>query len=541
MNFKTTIVLIVLLAFAGGALWFVNSREAKDASSTDTSAKNAQKIFSIADSDVIKIDVASAEGKKLVLDKSGGKWKLLEPVSAPAEAFEVDSLVRSITGLESHGDVEKSTADSKSTGLATPRYTIELTGKNGEKQTLLVGDKLAVGDNLYVSRKDTNKSAVVSADLQEKLDKPASDYRDKKLVTDYSTAGIGQITIARPDGKMVLVKKGEEWKITEPVEMPAEKTEVDDIVFGLTGLRAAEFVSENPTDAPMYELDRPRVIATLGPPPATTLPVGIAAPTSQPAATSQPAPVVIKFGRYDDILKKNVLVMTSQSQAIAKVPATILDTIRKTPLDLRDKRVLDIDPSQVSAITVNQDIAATTKPTSKPAVQKEIVIKRHKEVAATRVTQPATRQAATSSPSTTRVAATQPAPATQPAAKWEIAGEAKRANDGKVDSLLNQLHPLRTRKYLEKAPPTTKPAGTYVVKITTEGPGGTPVNHYELKLVDPGSTGDCVGTYNGLTFEADRALIQNVGRDYFESSKPPGVGNEAEQPSPPQSFDPTGQ
>ncbi len=45
------------------------------------------------------------------------------------------------------------------------------------------------------------------------------------------------------------------------------------------------------------------------------------------------------------------------------------------------------------------------------------------------------------------------------------------------------------------------------------------------------------------TFEADRALIQNVSRDYFQTTKPPGMPNEEEpqQQQPPQSFDPTGQ
>src|SRR5262245_27469423 len=131
MNFKTTIVLIILLAFAGGALWFVNSREGKE--STDTAAKNPQKIFTLADGDVTKIDVTSAGGKKPGLDKSSGKWRLAEPVNAPAEAFEVDGFVRSLTGLESQGDVDSSTASSSSTGLDKPRYTIELTGKAGEK------------------------------------------------------------------------------------------------------------------------------------------------------------------------------------------------------------------------------------------------------------------------------------------------------------------------------------------------------------------------------------------------------------------------
>src|SRR5439155_3902571 len=236
------------------------------------------------------------------------------------EQFEVDSLVRAVANLESRGAVTAKTADAKATGLDNPRYTLDLTTTSGKNYTLLVGEKLPVGDNLYVSRKDKGETAVVSADLLEKLEKPATDYRDKKLVTDYTTAGIGQVTISKPDGKIVLVKSGEDWKIIEPAPMPAEKTDVDDILFALTGLQASEFVSEDATDAKMYQLDPPRITATLSGPPATQPAAtqnttGPTRPGSLPGAvaTSQPAPVVIKVGRYDDILKKNVKVMTSQS------------------------------------------------------------------------------------------------------------------------------------------------------------------------------------------------------------------------------------
>jgi hypothetical protein len=64
---------------------------------------------------------------------------------------------------------------------------------------------------------------------------------------------------------------------------------------------------------------------------------------------------------------------------IAKVPASIIETINKNPLELRDRKVLDIDPAQVSAITISSDQAATTRPTSRPAVKKDVALKRRKE------------------------------------------------------------------------------------------------------------------------------------------------------------------
>src|SRR5207245_217086 len=114
---------------------------------------------------------------------------------------------------------------------------------------------------------------VVPADLLEKISKPASTYRDPKLV-DLPIANIGQVTIAKADGsKIMLTKTGNDWKITEPAQMPAEKSDIDDILFGLTGLRATEWVAEDTKEASAYQLEPARFTATLSSTP-TTLPTG---------------------------------------------------------------------------------------------------------------------------------------------------------------------------------------------------------------------------------------------------------------------------
>jgi hypothetical protein len=482
--------------------------------------------------------VTQADGKKLSLEKSGGKWRMTEPVSAEAEAFEVDALVRAIVNLSSQG-----TTDAQATGLAKPTYTIDLNTAAGKGHTLRVGDKTAVGDNLYVALKDDNRTHVVGADLLERLEKQPGDFRSKKLV-EMSTGDVTKIEINKAGsggGRIVLAKSGGDWKVTEPQQFPAEKADVDNILFDLTGLRANEFVSESATaDAAMYDLESPRITATLhtGKP---ELPVGVAAPTTAPSttqATSQPAPLVIKFGRYDDVLKKNVFVSTSASPVVAAVGVNVLEAINKKPIELRDRKVFDAEPEHASEITIVSDLAATTQPTSRPASKKEVVLRRTKPTAATAPTTAPTTQLAATQGTTqpaTQVAASQPA-ATQPATKWEVvvsAGEVKPADDSKVDSLLSQLHPLRAQKYLETAP-TTQPTATYVVKVATAGPGGTPVNNYELKLVDPGDSKPLIGTYNGLAFEVDRFFVDRITGDFVKGASPAGgFANEG-------SFNPVG-
>ena len=518
MNFKTTLVLIGLLAVAGIVLLVTRDSGTQ---SPETVAENQQKLFQADEADVNKLIVTAADGRTVALERAGGKWRMTQPVNAEAEAFEVDSLVRAVVDLQSQG-----TTDAQATGLDKPQYTIDFTTGDGKSHTLLVGEKTAVGDNLYVRKKDENVTQVVAAALLEKLEKQPADFRSKKLV-EMSTNDVTRIEIDKPGGKIVLAKSGSDWKVTEPQQFAAEKADVDDILFQLTGLRAKEFVSENAkAEASQYDLEKARIVATLS----TTrpaLPAGVAAPTTAstaPAAT-QPAPLIVKFGRYDDVLKENVYVMTSQSPVIAAVGANVLEAINKKPIELRDRRVLDLEPAHASAITISSDLAATTQPTSRPASKKEVVLKRRKQGAAKpqETTAPATQVAATQAatqPATTQAAATQAV--TQPATKWEVvtsAGESKDADDSKIDTLLSQLHPLRAQKYLETAP-TTRPTATYVLKITTEGPGGTPVENHEIHLVDPGDFKPLIGTYNGLAFEVERSLVDRLSGDFLKGSAP---------------------
>ncbi len=529
MNFKTTIVLIALLAVAGLVVLLTNKKADESAQQT---AQTQQKLLAgVSSTDVDKIVVTPADGKKIALAKDGANWKLTEPVAAPAQAFEVDSLVRAITELETTNSAPADAA----TGLDKPRYTIDLATTSGKSDTITVGDKTAVGDSLYVKLNNDSQAKVVSADLLEKISKPASTYRDPRMV-DLSSGAVTKVTIKKPTGELVLAKTGENWNVVAPTPMPAEKSDVDDILFALTGVRAAEFVAEDTKDAKLYQLDQPRFTAILSSAPApTTLPVGVAAaskPTTTP--TSQPADVVIKFGRYDDVMKKNVLVTTSQTPIVAKVAATVIDTINKKPLDIRDRKVLDIDANLVSAIEIHSDIAATTRPTTKPAVKKDVTIKRRHEAAAPATapstkpamvasTAPATKPAATTqatTKATTTMAAATTAPATQPATKWEVASgsETKAADDSKVDSLLSQLHPLRAQKYLEASTATTQPTATYTLRITTQAAAGAAPKTDEIRLVDPGNSQPLVGTYNGLTFEVDRFLMDRLSGDFLKGS-----------------------
>jgi hypothetical protein len=445
---------------------------------------------------------------------------MTKPVESAAEAWQVDSLVRDLIDLESRGVV----AASAETGLDKPKFNVELSAKGGKLIKFAVGNKTPLGD-LFVRVEGHKQADVVSADVYERLGKPANELRDKQLVT-VASNDIKQLTIDKDGQKLVLQKKGTSWELTEPKKLPADDSTMTDLLGAVTGLRASDWVAKDSPDVAKAMFDKPQM----------TVAFTTAEPATQPAATTAPAAsrpnwTTVTFGQFEDIRHQKVYARISDSQAVVKVAATPIDTLTKKPFELRDKKVLDILPEQVSKIAILTDLPAGPAPTTKPAKKTQVNIERRKQVAAA-TTAPATKAAAVTTQSTTRpaVATTQPttAPATTqavaakpepPPSTWELRSDPKGdADDDSVRNLLTDLHPLRVTRYFESTP-TTKPTGSYILDITTEGPGGTPVTAYQLKLTDPGGDQPLHGDYNGLSFELPRTFLTKIEGNFAKKPK----------------------
>jgi hypothetical protein len=261
--------------------------------------------------------------------------------------------------------------------------------------------------------------------------------------------------------------------------------------------------------------------------PVLTVAFTTAAPATQPTVamtttpTSQPAWTTVTFGQYEDIRHQKVYARLSDTGAVVKTMATPIDTLTKKPIELRDKKVADIQPEQVSKISIMTDLPAGPTPTTKPAKRSHVEIERRKQVAE------ATTKPATTKP-TTQAAATQPAAATQaakaPASTWELKSDPKGdADDEGVRSLLAELHPLRATKFHD-ATPATKPTGNYVLRVTTEAAGGAGSAVHELKLIDPGNDQPVLAEYNGLSFELPRTFLTKLEGNFAKKPKAAETG-----------------
>ena len=515
MNFRTTIILLILLA-AGGVFLFVANRNSAppDTAQTGFDTKG-KKLFDQKADDITKLAIhpADAGAKPVVLDKQNGAWKLVQPVAWGADSFEARNLVDSVVDLRSQGGVDLDSSNLSSTGLDHPRYSIEATDSGGKTLKLDVGNRSALGNDLYVKVGDDKSGQLVAGGtLADKLDKGletlADTLRDKQLVKVTSMTA-RQLGITRKDQKLDLVKEGQDWKIVAPRQAPADSSAVSDVLFAVTDLKADAFIDPTSPDVSDAEFDRPKAVVFLSATAPATPPASTQ-PGSTQAASTQPAGTTITFGQFASVERDKLYVKISDPPMIARVAMTqsSLDRITgASTLTLRDKKVVDIDAAQVTGFTLSINRSATTQPTTKPAEQVEYVISRRKE---SHTLGPILSKSPSTQPATTGPS-TRPAEAsTQPVSKWVIeSGGSGDANDADVDALLAALHPLQATKFLESAP-TTQPAANYTLTVHVGPANGHGPQDHVFKFTNPGSTGNVLGSYEDLTFETDRTLLEKL-------------------------------
>ncbi len=483
MNFKTTFVLLIIF-LAVGAYLFFSTRGGDDSGGGQA---REQLVLDVPGEDVVKVGVIAADGSKLLLEKSGDQWRLLQPVQAKAARFRVQDLVSALVNLKREGRVDRESAEQARSVTENPAYRVEITTADGTVHTLAVGQKSTVGNTTYVQVDGRGRVYVVSGSLHDELGRPAEDYRDMQLVDARSDA-IQRIALRGEQHSVVLEKQDDAWRIVEPADLATESTAVQSLLTALTTLRANAFAGEEAVPL-RTGLDHPRL-------------------TIDFTGTGEtPTTLSVKIGNYTDLLRKNLYAQVGDG-AVAIIPSYSFDSLNKGVLDLRSREVVSIDPALVSELTIAYDLPATTQPTTRPASAGEIrLAKQVPDVTlgpAVPATAPATTGPATTAPAATAPATTAPAtaPAKQSAATWVAEGREDGVRDEDVESLLRQLNPLRATRFIESSPESVQ--GRYVLRVNA-GEG----NSYQIELIQP-TEGTAVAHYQNTWFEPPLALMDTV-------------------------------
>jgi hypothetical protein len=254
----STLVLIVLLGGLVGYIYFVDSKREPGGTTV------REKPFTSLEADAIEeVQIKSADGETTRLQKTDGKWQLVEPVQAAADTNEMTTIASSLASLEIQRVVDENASDLKQYGLEPARIEVAFRSK-GEKELRRVqlGEKTPTGSDLYARLPDQKRVFLVSSFLDSTFNKNTFALRDRRILI-FDRAMVDALELTSGASKTRLTKSGTDWRVASPISVRADFAAVEGAVERLSSTQMQGIVDPEGKNLAKYGLTKPTGTITI--------------------------------------------------------------------------------------------------------------------------------------------------------------------------------------------------------------------------------------------------------------------------------------
>ncbi len=263
MNFKSTIVLIIIFGVLFGVYKWDKSKRTKAEKVKEEQAK----VMPFEEKDLDHL-VLKNNGEEVELQKTGGtddkpEWQMVRPIKTKADEAQVKSIASSLAGAKMDEPFDLSGKEKLADyGLQDPKMQVEMKSSAKSKVAKLsLGDrKTGMGDFFASLDSKKNNVFLVSSSVQSTLDKKVFDLRDKTVLS-APADDVTSVTLAMGmTGAMKAEKHGEAWTLTQPLKDAGDKVALGDLLRKVDSARAVDFVNTTDTlQLDKYGLEMPSV------------------------------------------------------------------------------------------------------------------------------------------------------------------------------------------------------------------------------------------------------------------------------------------
>ena len=228
------------------AMISIVQRKAGDPAPTSLSEADVQKIDSV---EILKgMHPDGRADERIVVSRSGGRWRMETPVSAEADESAVKRLIDTAVFSEPvdflpPGDMARMGRSLRDFGLNTPRFMLSMTS-GGVRETYSFGSLTPSGDEVYAAKAGGEEGIfTVSSRIVAELARPVGEWRRRRLFSFElsDVAGIGMKNAGEALSK--VTRSGGTWRLTEPVEAPADRAAADEIAAALCSARVIDYAT----------------------------------------------------------------------------------------------------------------------------------------------------------------------------------------------------------------------------------------------------------------------------------------------------------
>lgn len=214
---------------------------------------------------VTRVDIESPRGS-VTLAREGDRWQITHPTPLAADLVEAGALLSALKNLKAQAFLSED-ASGIARWLARPEVKVTITEQGGATRTLLLApspERRGGQPSAYAAVAGRGPVVLVEAKALTDLGKSLNDLRDRTLVSGLEPRDVTRVQVTRGDKRVLVERRGDDgWRLLEPTKGPARRSKVDDIVYGLRGLKWTEIVAPGGEDAARYGLDKPEAVITL--------------------------------------------------------------------------------------------------------------------------------------------------------------------------------------------------------------------------------------------------------------------------------------
>lgn len=257
MNFRTTIVVGILLVLIGAYAYFY---EYKGGEKRKEQEEKSKTLVEIKKEDVASLKLESG-GQTIEIKPSGkDQWEIAAPLKGRADDSTVGRVLGSLEKVKYKGIVDEKPSDLAQYELDHPKTRVRVALKSGKEKTISIGARNPVEGIHYVMIGGDPRVYSLEGDLADSAGTSLFDLRDKKL-TDFSSDKVESLSVHTQKLDLQFKKETGSWKMLQPVASPASDSEVNSMLSTLEFLRATAFIDQPSSDLKTYGLAEP--VATI--------------------------------------------------------------------------------------------------------------------------------------------------------------------------------------------------------------------------------------------------------------------------------------
>lgn len=332
MNPRATGILLLCAAALGAFVWFYEIEGEADRKAGEEAEK---RLFSGFDAESIDwVELAAGDGPRVRAQRGEYGWEIVAPITFPGDATAWDGVASTlalVTSETSFDDPQPAAVY----GLGESADEIRF-GVGSDEHALRLGGSAPMGGNVYAAVVGAGPVHTIASWRATSLRKDSDALRDKSVL-DFEVGTVAKFEAEWPGVALTLERDGNAWRMTSPIEGPADTEAVNDLLSDLAFMRADGF-NDGPVSDAEVGLDPPAYRATLS-----------LAPYSEESGLAGTPPPVLEIAVGDAIDDGSIHVRSAPA-SLYRVAAARLDDLPRNLSAYRYKQLADFDAASANRI-----------------------------------------------------------------------------------------------------------------------------------------------------------------------------------------------